>query len=178
VATVYDGDAPDAIDRSFIGRAISVGFEWVLLGVGAMLVVATIFGMFVRERQDEDFAYVPPSGGYAPVPAPPTTQETATMPAVMLEEETGEERPATPVRIREVRHWEEEEAPPQEYRSGWRQTWPDPKKQGPTLPWEQEPPPKRPSPRRVNRTRPESEPPKGSRRDVIRDFVSEDDDET
>lgn len=178
VITVYEGDAPDAIGRSYIARAISVGFEWMLLAAGVLLILATVFGLFVRERKDEDFAYVPPTGDQAPAPRSlAAMQETATIPAIESDTEREAERPSTPVRIREVRHWEEEDVPSQEYRGGWRQTWPDPKRQGPALPWEQQPPPRSPSQKRVSRPQSQPDRPKGSRRDVIRDFVSEDEDE-
>jgi uncharacterized membrane protein required for colicin V production len=176
---VYEGQLPNAVQEGYVSRALSVGFEWVLL-VGALSVLAaTVFGMFVRERSDDEFAYSPPAGQVTPE-QPQSTRRTSAIPLAAppagdAEGETGGRAPS-PVRIREVRHWEDPSPQRQgqpEYGGGWRQTWPEPKGKGTALPWEQQPP----SPERSSRPNP---PPPGkgaqkppSRRDVLRDWMKE-----
>lgn len=129
IATIVEGEVPETIDRSFVARAVSVGFEWMLLIGTAGILVATIFGMFVRERgDDESFETV------APKPEDlyrVRYEEPRPRVRPLNEAESTQEMPATPsrpVRIREVRHWEDEPrepAPETRYGSGWRQTWPE-----------------------------------------------------
>lgn len=174
VDTVYDGIAPDAIEDGFVSRALSAGFGWVLLAAFVGILGATVFGMFVRERPEDDFAYVPPSTSAMSrpqQPAPTSVSETQELPA---QQATGDNRPSQPMRIREVRHWEGDEPPQREdFGKEWGQTWPNPRKQGPALPWEQQLPPQQPSPKRVSGTQ-RRESPGRDRRDVLRDFVRDD----
>lgn len=129
IATILDGQAPETIERSFVARAVSVGFEWVLLIGTVGILVATIFGMFVRERGDDEIVETP-----APKPEDlyrVRYEEPRPRVRPLNERESTQEMPAAPakpVRIREVRHWEEEPrepAPETRYGSGWRQTWPE-----------------------------------------------------
>jgi Colicin V production protein len=124
----FDGRAPETIENAYVSRAISVGFEWVLLAGTIGILGATLFGMFVRERGDAEesttvptaedlyhIRYEPPRPEVRPLNDPEDQQRTR-------------ELPAQPVRIREVRHWEDEAStrPPEAtYGSGWRQTWPE-----------------------------------------------------
>ena len=179
VNNVYEGQLPDAVQEGYVSRAFSVGFEWVLL-VGAFgVLAATVFGMFVRERSNNEFTYSPPTGQVGPKQSQ-ATQRTAAVPlaappAADAEGET-EGRAPSPVRIREVRHWEDPSPQRQgqpEYGGGWRQTWPEPKGKGTTLPWEQQPP----SSERTSGSDP-GQPGRGaskpsSRRDVLRDWMKE-----
>lgn len=173
---VYDGDSPDAIDDGFVSRALSAGFGWVLLAAFAGILGATVFGMFVRERPEDDFAYVPASTPATSRPqqsSPAPVGETQELPA---QPATGENRPSQPMRIREVRHWESDEPPQREdFGKEWGQTWPNPRKQGSAFPWEQQPTQQQPSPKRVPGTQ-RRESPGRDRRDVLRDFVQDDDD--
>lgn len=145
IAAIFEGEVPETIERSFVARAVSVGFEWVLLIGTAGILVATIFGMFVRERGDDEsfetpapkpedlyrVRYEEPRPRVRPLNDAESTQE---MPAA----------PAKPVRIREVRHWEDEPsepAPETRYGSGWRQTWPeDQQRTSPTSARQSQPP--------------------------------------
>lgn len=127
IATIFEGRVPETIERAYLSRALSVGFEWVLLAGTVGILGATLFGIIVRERGSEpDFTpsprpedmyhvrYEPPRPQIRPLNDPEETQVAA-------------ELPPKPVRIREVRHWEDEPAtrPPEgSYGSGWRQTWP------------------------------------------------------
>jgi hypothetical protein len=164
IDTIFDGQVPETIDRAYLSRALSVGFEWVLLAGTLGILGATLFGMLVRERGDdpdmtygptpEDMYHVryePPRPNVRPLNDPEETQVAAELPAKL-------------VRIREVRHWEDEAAGrPREnaYGSGWRQTWPD--DQQPTSRSETPAPPaKRPD------SRPASS---GNQRDVLRDWM-------
>lgn len=172
IELVYEGTAPDLIEKSFVARALSAGFGWVLLLCAGGVLGGTLFGMFVRERPDEAYPY-----GHMqqrPDPAPPPAARPAEPTPQPADAEAA---PAEPLRIREVRHWEEPagQAPPdQGYGSGWRQTWPDPRGQGPLPPWEQRPAPGSPPRRRpgdATRGRGESS---QSPQDVLRDWLRED----
>jgi hypothetical protein len=179
---VFDGEVPEAIESSFVSRALSAGFGWVLLACAMGILAATVFGMFVRERPGDEGSYAP--GAYAPqqTAVPPPAQWSANAPAGQLEPDpAGQEtevNPSAPVRIREVRHWEDapqtqarEQQPG--YTKGWRQTWPDTKGQGPTLPWEERPAPKPSSPKRVSGPPRTDSPKPGNPRDVLRDWMKD-----
>ncbi|HVL22840.1 MAG TPA: CvpA family protein [Thermomicrobiales bacterium] len=127
IVYVNDGERPAMIEDGYVSRALSVGFEWVLLAGAGGILLATLFGMFVRERAEDEFAYVPPAHASEPAVsaaptrrlAPPTEPEKIEPPA------PAESHPTAPVRIREVRHWEDRTEPPQrEYGGGWQRTWP------------------------------------------------------
>lgn len=180
----YDGELPSAVENAYVSRALSVGFEWVLL-LGAIGVLgATIFGMFVRERSDEPFEYEP-----RPFTAPPSSSATSTMKHPSIHAATPHTQPERdepvdhrPVRIREVRHWENQPEtrpqPSQGYGGGWRQTWPDSRGQNKTPAWEQQP--TQPSSKGVpgkpkQDVRPDAGPGRANQRDVLRDWLKEDD---
>lgn len=165
IRTIYNDRVPETIDRAHVAKALSVGFEWVLLAGTVGILVATVLGMLVRERGDEDAAvvsgpsaedfyhvrYQPPRPQVRPLNDPEETQ-------------VHQETPAKPVRIREVRHWEDEEparAPDMGYGSGWRQTWPDDREPTSRLPAA------RPGAGQPEPPRPAS----GGQRDVLRDWM-------
>lgn len=181
VRTVYGGDTPDLIAEGFVSRALSSGFGWVLLAGAFGVIIATLFGMFVRERVTEPDALYPAAPGST---APGWQQGTATpgvtSPPHVVADQSTESLPGAPVRIREVRHWEDVPEPVrtrQEYGGEWRQTWPEPKGQGPSLPWEQPPAPRPPTSKRgsgsLRRQEPETPKPTNSR-DVLRNWMSDD----
>lgn len=165
IRDIFDGRVPETIDRAWVSRALSVGFEWILLFGTIGILIATVFGMFVRERgDDEEFVagpapeepyhvrYEPPRAQVRPLNDPEETQVSQPV-------------PPKPVRIREVRHWEDEtpQRPPEStYGSGWRQTWPE-DRQGPARPHQ----PGAPSPGKPEAARPSS----GNQRDVLRDWM-------
>jgi hypothetical protein len=125
---IFDGEVPETIDNAFFAKAISVGFEWVLLAGTVGIVGATFFGMFVRERGEvEDAPAVPTAEDLYRIKYEPARPQVRPLNDPEDQQQT-RELPAQPVRIREVRHWEEEApARPLEttYGSGWRQTWPE-----------------------------------------------------
>lgn len=184
VDKVYDGKLPGVIDNGFVARALSTGFGWVLLVCAVGVLFATLFGMFVRERSGDDAGF--PAASYGPHqpafrPAPQSTTNDAA--PSTHGEPTGQEpaeHPSAPVRIREVRHWEESaeqqaESPQPGYTGGWRQTWPDVKGHGPVLPWENRPAPKPPSLKRVSGTLRKDEQKPADSRDVLRDWMKHED---
>lgn len=112
----------EPVTSGIIARSLSDGFGTVLLVATIGVALATIFGMFVRERSSD-----------APEWQPPATslyQHSADTRPYRVDEETAATREAAePVRILEVQSWRESEESsrpdPSTYGSGWRQTWPD-----------------------------------------------------
>lgn len=177
VATyLYGGVYPDLIRRGFVARALSVGFDWVLLAVSAIVVLATVLGMIVRERETVD---IPDDVRREPLV---TLKRPATVPVMAPEPEnldpvrsdTDEQGPVAgtaTVKIREVRHWEEATPPTmQDLQSGWSRTWPS------SVTKDSKPAPPRSSPG----PRPSRPPATGrpaaqsSEESVIRDWLAED----
>ena len=71
---LYEGAYSDIIEGSYVARALSSGFDWVLLATTASMLVGILFGMVVRERDlPEEEILVPavrqPSGRPATVDA-------------------------------------------------------------------------------------------------------------
>lgn len=128
VATdLHDGVYPDLIRSSYLARALSVGFDWVTLGVSLAALLTTLFGMIVRERDTEGVVDVaremPRTRRAAPAPAQ-ATEPVTIEPATAADPDEALANTAT-VKIREVRHWEEPTPPTiQDLRSGWSRTWP------------------------------------------------------
>lgn len=131
VATyLYDGVYPDLIRQGYVSRALSVGFDWVLLAVSAFILVATVLGMIVRERETDeimiDLPHDPVASVRRPAPAPTMAPEPINLAPARSDKVDQEETARTSaVRIREVRHWEEPTPPTmQDLQSGWTRTWP------------------------------------------------------
>lgn len=165
VRDIFDGRVPETIDRGFVSRAVSVGFEWILLFGTIGILLATVFGMFVRERGDgEEFVTSPKSEDHYHVRYEPPRPQVRPL-NDPEETQVAQEVPSRPVRIREVRHWEDDEQerrPDTAYGSGWRQTWPDDRQdtQRPHSPGA-------PSPGKPEAPRASSR----SQRDVLRDWM-------
>ena len=166
IRDIFDGRVPETIDRAYVSRALSVGFEWVLL-VGTLgILIATLFGMFVRERGETDELVIGPSledlYHVRYEPARPQVRPLNDPEETQISQEI----PSRPVRIREVRHWEDEvpdRPAANSYGSGWRQTWPD--DQAPPSPRTHQP--GAPSPGKPESAGPAS----GNQRDVLRDWM-------
>lgn len=164
IDSFFDGRVPETVSNAWIARALSVGFEWVLLVGTAGILGATIFGMFVRERGDEgETTSAVTAEEFYRVRYEPSRPQVRPLNDSEDQQQTSE-LPSAPVRIREVRHWEGEEQvrrPDTSYGSGWRQTWPDDRE--PT------------SGRTVQKpTSPSTGAPKsapGGQRDVLRDWM-------
>jgi uncharacterized membrane protein required for colicin V production len=179
---VFEGDTPEMVEGGYVSRALSVGFEWVLLAGAVGILLATIFGMFVRERADDEFSHVPPTYAREPVEPPAAAPRRRAVPAAAepdkIEPPAQEEAhgPTAPVRIREVRHWEDRAEPPQrEYGGGWQQTWPGSARGGSTrMPWEKtarQKPPGASSQTPPSGTAP---PTPGNEKDVLRQWLDQD----
>lgn len=142
---LFDGDYPKAVDQSYLGRGLTVGIDWVLLGIGVAIIFATAFGWLVREDPSE----LPTPVYAAPVAEAPRRRAatapsarpvaTATEPVADKIEPASEpevQTPTSPLRIREVRHWEEPQPAP-DPSSGWATTWPvSSTGSAPKPPWE------------------------------------------
>jgi hypothetical protein len=142
-----------------------VGFEWILLLGTVGILLATLFGMFVRERGNgEEIVMGPSAEDLYHVRYEPSRPQVRPL-NDPEETQVAQEVPAKPVRIREVRHWEDdvpERVPDNRYGSGWRQTWPEDQATSPR-PHQ----PGAPSPGKPESARPSS----GSQRDVLRDWM-------
>lgn len=129
---LYEGETPEIIRQGYISRLLSVGIGWVLLFAALVVVLATLFGMVVRERDADEIVM--------PIARAPVTAPSARVPESALAAEAEKLEPpgheprkvvadevqrTAPIRIREVRHWDE----PQDHESratgpSWNQTWP------------------------------------------------------
>lgn len=171
IDALFDGQVPETIDQAWVSKALSVGFEWVLLAGAIGVLGATLFGMVVRERGDEQES----------VTTAPSAEEffrvrhEQSAPQVRPLNEPEDEpsarpAPSGPVRIREVRHWEEqpESQPESRYGTGWRQTWPDDRKTP------VRPPAPGTSSRDRSTDRARSGQDSGRQRDVLRDWMRTD----
>lgn len=130
-----NGTTPEIIAKSYVARAMIDGFGWILLAIAAFIVIATAFGFLIRDNEPESTLapYVPPyqAGGAAP-PSRSTKQPTApprVAPLAEVSPQSTAKEPAQatePLRVREVRHWEEpvEPNPRTAFGSGWSKTWP------------------------------------------------------
>lgn len=126
-----DSQYPDLVEDAYLARALSIGLDWVLLGVSLVVVLATVFGMVVRERDTDEFDIpvtyqVPaaaPTAAVARQAAPrepaPDKIEPVAGPEVPVRERTAA------VTVKEVRHWEEPPPPrPSDLATSWHRTWP------------------------------------------------------
>jgi hypothetical protein len=138
---LYDGVYPELIRRGYVSRALSSGFDWVLLLVAFAAFAATLFGMIVRERDTEE-PVEPARDPGRPVRRPTVVPSTAAEPITMEPRVEQSPQPegvqaTAPIRIHEVRHWEEPSM--QDLRSGWSRTWPSDVARSPSSPRHQDP---------------------------------------
>jgi hypothetical protein len=110
----------DAVTGGPVARTLSDGYGGVLLVATIGIGIATVLGMFLRDRATEPPSWQAPVQLYQP--------PTETRP-YRIESDDQPKLPSKPVRIREVTTWQEGEESsrpdPSKYGSGWRQTWPD-----------------------------------------------------
>lgn len=131
-----DGDYPEVIDGGRIGRILSTGFDWVLLVVAMMVVLMSLLGFVVREREPADQPWLEAQRTFTSGKST-ARQATSTQPYMTPESEkiepesdtiatdTINQETFTPIKIREVRHWEEQQPTRQQDTiTGWQQTWP------------------------------------------------------
>lgn len=113
----------EPVTSGIVARTLSDGFGSVLLVATIGVAIATIFGMFVRDRAEDAHSWQQP--------APQLYQSTSGTRPYRVEDVNPQPQrtQSEPVRIVEVKEWEDQaEAPrpdPSTYGSGWRQTWPD-----------------------------------------------------
>lgn len=130
---LYENETPEIVTGGYVSRALSFGTGWILLIAAAVIVLATLFGMVVRERDADAFIM--------PIARAPVAAPSARTNEVPLGREAEKIEPAAPdhsrassedvqrtapIKIREVRHWDEEQSadsPPSGSR--WNQTWPN-----------------------------------------------------
>ena len=126
-----DGTHPAVIEDAYLARALSVGIDWVLLGVGLIVVLATILGMIVRERDADEHELRVPYQVQVPPPSGPVRRQGAARQVTLDKVEPVasvdvpvHERTAA-VTVKQVRHWEEPPPPnPSDLASNWHRTWP------------------------------------------------------
>jgi hypothetical protein len=110
----------NAVATGIVARTLSDGFGSVLLVATMGIAIATVLGMFVRDRTPELPSWQTQHQLYQPpAETKPYRVESTDQPAA----------PSPPVRIREVASWQDgsvsSRPDPSKYGSGWRQTWPD-----------------------------------------------------
>ncbi len=140
ITFLFNDNRPPLISDSYVARTLAVETGTILLLCVGLIVLATAFGLFVRERADDEtmgveshegFGYRAlrskegrgQSGGGRRV----DKVEPSVIPADQgLRRAEPLVEPTMPVQIREVRHWEREPVAPENerLRSGWSQTWP------------------------------------------------------
>ncbi|MGC4191903.1 MAG: CvpA family protein [Thermomicrobiales bacterium] len=134
---LLDGDLPKIVADSHVALAMVDGFGWVLLGIAAFVVIATLFGFLIRENEPEE-SLLPSVSARSMAPSPSSSTERApsqARPAVAAPTrntpaeaaaDTAQVQETAPLRVREVRHWEEpvEPNPRTAFGAGWSQTWP------------------------------------------------------
>lgn len=112
----------EPVTSGILARTLSDGFGAVLLTATIGVGLATVFGMFVRERTDDSTEWQPPTTSLYQAPE-------NTRPYRVEDAQPTPKASAEPVRILEVQNWEDSEETtrpdPTTYGSGWRQTWPD-----------------------------------------------------
>ncbi|MBA3275684.1 MAG: CvpA family protein [Chloroflexia bacterium] len=173
---LYDGVYPDMIRRGFVSRALSVGFDWVLLAVSVTVLVSIVLGMIVREREtDEILIEIPRDATSAtrrPAPVPARAPEPVNLDPARAEASDVDPMAGTAVvKIREVRHWEEATPPTmRDLQSGWSRTWPG------SVSADTATPAPRPGgvPRRARPASPDRPRAQSSEEDVIRDWLADD----
>lgn len=126
-----DGSYPAVVQDGYLARALSIGLDWVLLAVGLIVVLATLFGMIVRERDTD--GYEIPTAHATPVDDQMTM---AHRPAIVRESPPDKIEPVpstqpplreatAAVTVKEVRHWEDPApAKASDLAAGWHRTWP------------------------------------------------------
>lgn len=140
ITFLFNGDRPPLIMDSYVARAIAAGTGTILLLCVALIVLATAFGLFVRERSDDEMMGVDSRKGIGSRARRSKESRThaggghrvdkvepAFVPTYQQGRSAGSlAEPTMPVQIREVRHWEGEPMAPgnEPSRSGWSQTWP------------------------------------------------------
>lgn len=131
VATyINDGSFPDVVEEGWISRSLATGFDWVLLVAAGTVVLLSLMGMIVREREPADQQWMsthnPVRGRVRQVmPTKPYMADDTAQPPVVSPSDQTTVPAAAPVKVREVRHWENETGQTRpDMITGWQRTWP------------------------------------------------------
>ncbi|MBA2246860.1 MAG: CvpA family protein [Chloroflexia bacterium] len=131
-----DGEYPALVENGYLARALSIGLDWVLLGVGLTVVLASVFGMIVRERDTDEYEIPVTYQAAGAAPSAPGPRPAAPRELARREQAPDKIEPVSPpeiavrersaaVRVKEVRHWEESPpAMPSDLATNWHRTWP------------------------------------------------------
>ena len=148
IVFLFRGSQPELVRHGYLSRGLSVGTGTILLIGCGVVIGAMLFGMLVREREDDQMrAFQAQAAATRPSQVDRSRQESPTLVVATggadaaSSARTGE---STPVQIREIRHWETPDAEPEPPRlpeSQWSQTWPR-SSMGPSVqpPWTPAPP--------------------------------------
>lgn len=131
VATyINDGAFPEVVEGGWISRSLATGFDWVLLVAAASVLLLSLMGMVVREREPADQQWMttqnPGRGRVRQVmPTKPYMADESAQPPVVAQPDQVTAPVAAPVKVREVRHWENESGQTRpDTITGWQRTWP------------------------------------------------------
>jgi uncharacterized membrane protein required for colicin V production len=132
--TLFSGDEPDVLRETWVARWLDGGAGTVLLIVSGALLAATLFGSFVRERDDEAMdagqqEFAASSRRPNPVLGPSAPDK--------VEPAAGVTQVSVPVQVRPQRQWDDRagEMPSRAGRQ-WSNTWPS---DAPGIPEEERP---------------------------------------
>jgi hypothetical protein len=184
---INNGSYPDVVEDGWVSRGLSAGFDWVMLGAAVLVVLLSLLGAVVREREPSDQVWAQAPGTSAVVvrrpsksPAMATGDSEKLEPGVVdagSESVQGEQY--APVKIREVRHWEEPqpENPPDTI-TGWQKTWPK-SATGERVrpPWESADDPRQP-PDAFRKVPPAHIPQSGDQTETLKRWIASDEDDS
>jgi uncharacterized membrane protein required for colicin V production len=127
---LFDGDEPEVVRETYLARMLDGDAGAVLLVVSGMVLVASLFGSIVRERDDEEAH----TAGTPFVTSSPSAPREAPDKVERAPEVT---HPSVPVQVRQVRHWDDRTGDlPSRADRQWSNTWPS---DAPGVPQEERP---------------------------------------
>jgi hypothetical protein len=184
---INDGSYPDVVKDGWVSRGLSAGFDWVILGAAVLVVLLSLLGAVVREREPADQVWAQtPGGPTVVVRRPSKTQSPVTGESEKIEpvgmdpaHEPVQGEQYAPVKIREVRHWEEDQtqAAPDTI-TGWQKTWPKSATGERILPpWENADDPK-PPPNAFRKVPPAHIPQSGDQSETLKRWIASDEDDS
>lgn len=180
---INNGEFPNVVEEGQISRTLAGEFDWVLLIAAGVVILLSLMGMVVREREpaDEQWMATPVMGKSRVRQVMPTKpyleEETEAVTAVHPTDATSA---GPPVKVKEVRHWEEQTRIPTKTKrpdtiTGWQRTWPK-SATGERIraPWEPNEEPVRPAD--TFRKVPPAHLPVTDSTETLQQFVADDDD--
>jgi hypothetical protein len=180
---INDGSYPNVVKDGWVSRGLSAGFDWVMLGAAVLVVLLSLLGAVVREREPTDQVWAQTHASPAVVvrrpskTPPPATGESEKIEPGVVDPAPGEQD--APVKIREIRHWEEPqpENPPDTI-TGWQKTWPK-SATGERVrpPWENADDPRQP-PDAFRKVPPAHIPQSGDQTETLKRWIASNDDDS